>query len=569
MARRTNTIFSRLLSYFLLVMAIPLAILIIAYLSYAEGHITKIIETQAISAVESDVRNINTLFLEYKHKAFALASDKGIIDMLRNDKTTPAESKSVYNTIFSEMGSKASNAQAHIISASGKIQLSTHIFPSEYDVRINNNEWDRANILSRAMAENSKESQIETIISIQDHRTTESGKLIFATILRRVFDADGTIVGYVIIELYSDMLQGIIDTSALFNEELLVDSSTYYAISLIHPNIHASLDRFTLNKEDLLVIEQDIPDSDYSIIVTADMSPYKTNVSSSMLLLLIALSAGAMVSAALSLLFSESITKRFRTLAESMKSVEEGNLSFVLPADTGIAEFDQLTLSFNKMTEQLNELVELTREEEAKLAEAERKELEAQLNPHFLFNTLNTIKALARLNGQDEIYTISIKLGKLLRSSLNKNESECTLKESLELAEGYLMIQKIRFKDKISFEINADESVLDIKAPRLILQPLVENAIIHGLEPLTVAGKVVVTIARDGDQILISVKDNGIGFDSSYIENDMENLAKNHHVGLYNTYRRLQMRYSDNLYFKIESKPREGTLVEIRLPIGE
>ena len=567
MAKRTHTIFSRLLFYFILVMAIPLAIMIIAYFSYSDRHITKLIKVQTELAIENDAENISAIFDEYKHKAFSLASDAEIIEILKEDKLNADLSKSVYATIFSEMGS-TSNAQAHIISSSGKIQLSTHIFPSEYDIRIYNNEWNSSNILSKAIVENQKETKSSAIISIQDHRTTESGKLIFATVLRRIQDAEGNIVGYAIIDIYEDALKGLIDTSSIFTEELLVDDSNYYAISLIHTNAHGSLDKMQKEDEDLIAVDISIPDTNFSLLVYADPTPYRTSVSSLMVMFLIALFIGTAFSILLSLIFSHSITKRFRMLADSMKTISEGNLSIELK-NTGVEEFDQLISSFNKMANQLAELIELTREEEAKLAEAERKELESQLNPHFLFNTLNTIKALARLNGQDEIYTISIKLGKLLRSSLNKNQSECTIKESLELSEGYLTIQKIRFKDKINYEIDADESILEEMTPRLIIQPLVENAIIHGLEPMTEPGKVKISVKDREDEIDISIEDNGIGFDSSLLENDIENLAHSQHVGLYNVYRRLQLKYSKKLYFKIESAHNKGTKIQIKLPKGD
>ena len=229
---------------------------------------------------------------------------------------------------------------------------------------------------------------------------------------------------------------------------------------------------------------------------------------------------------------------------------------------TGLVEFDKLAKDFNKMTSQLKALIDVTREEEAKLAEAERKELEDQLNPHFLFNTLNTIKALARLHGEDEIYTISIRLGKILRSALNNHESECSIGESINLVESYLMIQKIRFKDKINYTIDVEEDLIEMKTPKLIIQPLVENAIIHGLEPKTTPGHIDIRIYSFDDTISIIVEDDGIGFE----QKALPEMSKEGHVGLYNVYRRLELRYGKALNFKIKSTPGVGTTISISIP---
>ena len=181
----------------------------------------------------------------------------------------------------------------------------------------------------------------------------------------------------------------------------------------------------------------------------------------------LALMLGVLVSVILSVLFSRSISKRVNTLTKNMKYIEEGNLNIYL-GETGITEFDELSTSFNTMVTKIIYLIQQRSEEEAKAAEAERKALESQLNPHFIFNTLNTIKALAKLHGESEIYTISLQLGKLLRSSLKNHSSTCLLSESLSLTESYLAIQNIRFSEKLTYSVNTDGVMTDrIITPKL------------------------------------------------------------------------------------------------------
>lgn len=562
MRRPTTTIFTRLLFYFLAVMLIPLLILIMAYLYYSDNNIYKIIENQSIKAVEKDTSNLYDTISRYRHKAFILAQDTEIITALENDALTPDSLKRIYSLLFSQSGGDNNEAQISIVSKSGKVQLSTHTFPECYDLRINTNEWDTSNVLARTIASESTTKKEKTIISISDHRTTEFGKYVMFSILQRVYSEDDKIIGYVIVDVFSDAITKNMNSSSIFKEEILVDNTSFIAISLLHPALYGSFSNFPeLQDKDIVTVERTIPDTNFSIIATTDANPYMTNISKSMFVLVIAIAIGVVISAILSLVFSHSFAKRAKMLTDTMSEIESGRLDVRSNQHTGLVEFDKLAGDFNKMTEQLKSLMDLTREEEAKLAEAERKELEGQLNPHFLFNTLNTIKALARLHGEEEIYTISIRLGKILRSALNNHESECTLGESINLVESYMMIQKIRFKDKISYTIDAEEDLLDMSTPKLIIQPLVENAIIHGLEPKTTAGKIDIKLCSEGDMIKIVVSDDGIGFDKKPIEQ----MAKEGHVGLYNVYRRLQLRYGDAMHFDVDSTPGEGTTISISI----
>lgn len=564
MRRPTTTIFTRLLVYFLAVMLIPLLILIMAYLYYSDNNIYKIIKNQSIKAIEKDTANLSDIIFRYRHKAYVLAEDFEIINALETDTLTAESLKTIYSLIFSQTGGDNNLAQISIVSKTGKVQLSTHTFPECYDLRINTNEWDNSNILAKTINSENKSGRNSTIISISDHRTTDLGKYVMFSILQKVYSPEKDVVGYVIIDIFSDEITRSMNSSSIFKEEILVDNTSYTAISLLHPALYGSFNTFPeLKDKDTVVIEKAISDTNFSIIATTDTNPYRTNMSQSMFALTVAIAIGVVIAAILSLVFSHSFAKRAKMLTDTMNEIEAGRLDVKSNQQTGLVEFDKLAKDFNKMTEQLKALIDLTREEEAKLAEAERKELEDQLNPHFLFNTLNTIKALARLHGEEEIYTISIRLGKILRSALNNHESECSLGESINLVESYLMIQKIRFKDKINYTIDMQEDLMEMKTPKLIIQPLVENAIIHGLEPKTTPGHIDIRIhSFNDDKIAIIVEDDGIGFEQKpLIEMSMEG-----HVGLYNVYRRLELRYGKALNFEIKSTPGIGTSIFISIP---
>ncbi|MFA7168215.1 MAG: sensor histidine kinase, partial [Sphaerochaetaceae bacterium] len=293
--------------------------------------------------------------------------------------------------------------------------------------------------------------------------------------------------------------------------------------------------------------------------------PYMINMRQLLFVTLLTLGMGIIVSFVFASLFSRSISKPVKDLATSMKAVEGGNLHAHV-ADSSITEIYQLDHSFNAMVGQITSLMDLTREEEAKLAEAERNALESQMNPHFLFNTLNTIKALAKIHHEDEIYTISIKLGKLLRSTVDNHESECSIKESMELVNSYLTIQRIRFGEKLHVEESVQERTLRAMTPKLIIQPMVENAIVHGLEPKAGDWHLGITIGERDGFLTIVVKDDGIGFNRNELPENLDELDGSGHVGLYNTYRRLKLRYGDHAEFKMESEPKRGTTITMRMP---
>ena len=249
-----------------------------------------------------------------------------------------------------------------------------------------------------------------------------------------------------------------------------------------------------------------------------------------------------------------------------MKRVEKGNLAITIE-DNSIIEMQELNESFNKMVIQIINLLQTTKESQKRIYEAEREALESQINPHFLFNTLNTIKSLAKINGEKEIYTISIKLGQLLRSSIYNKNTNCELEKSLELVKSYLTIQQIRFEDKLVVNYDIDESILDIKTPKLIIQPLVENAIIHGLEPKMGKWLIQIEIYKSNGYLIINVIDNGIGFKDKEYMNNLELLSQTKHVGVYNIYKRLELAYNKKASLVFVDNKYGGTKATIKIPL--
>ena len=561
----TGTLSGRLIIYFLIVMLVPF-ILVVSYtaLNYSRG-IEGAVRGQAETALEADAYFIEAEIQEYRHKAYMLSSSPVIVRVLEQDdpEVSRESIREVYEEIYGTMAGDTYKATASIVSITGDVRISTHDFPEVYDLRTHSNEWDSSSIIT--VASQRTKGERASIISIEDHRI-EGGRQVLLSILRRVFSSSGSVVGYVIIDVMTDAIIPEVNESNLFADVVLLDNESYSAISLVHPQRYGDFSEFPF-------IRDESDDSYFAHIegtelelAAASLNPLiRENMRSWMAILAISLASGIAISILLSLIFSRSISKRMRRIIDSMKSFQKGDFNIKLER-TGIREFDELSVTFNIMVHRIELLLERTRDEEAKSAEAERKALESQMNPHFLFNTLNSIKALAKMHGETEIYQTTLRLGKLLRSSIDNRKDSATIGESLDLVECYLMIQKLRFGERLSYGISVDDSLLDLETPKLILQPIVENAVTHGLEEKIGGWNIWITIRKTGGRLQMQVCDNGIGFQSIP---DMKDLEHSQHTGLYNVYRRLELKYGGSFSLSIASRPGEGSVITIVLPLEE
>lgn len=578
MANRSRTLFVRLLTYFLIVLLLPLLVFSGYYVFRGDKSQSRYLSEQSLGAIRRDALTVGNVLEEYRHKAYLLSTDELIVEVMRHDSPEFLNQviHEVYPLLFSVMKGDTYLASANLVSNTGRIRLSTHVFPKLFDLRYHTSTSELNNVI----AQNLNLSQTASLITTRGHRTSENGRQVVASILRRIYDSDGTNLGYLVIDLFGEALSTGINIERLFSDLYLIDQKEFHATSLIHTDMHGSFDKFPpllSLKGDYTPRAVQVGSTVIAVAPVANTNLYlagmlstvflSRNISRWYLIFTVMLIIGVALAMIFSFLFSRSIARPIASLARRMDQVNRSNLQ-TRPVKSKITEFAQLENSYNMMINQIRMLLEQTREEQRKLSEAERKALESQMNPHFLFNTLNTIKALARINNQEEIYTITVKLGKLLRSTIDSHESEATLADSIALIDSYLTIQKLRYGEKLATSIYLDPACAHIKTPKLIIQPLVENAIIHGLEPKVGNWFLAVRVEAVGRQIRITIEDNGVGFDRTALPQDLNELANSTHVGVYNVYRRLSLAYRNELEFSIDSTVGKGTIVRISLPGG-
>lgn len=235
--------------------------------------------------------------------------------------------------------------------------------------------------------------------------------------------------------------------------------------------------------------------------------------------------------------------------------------------DFSVQEFHDISFVFNEMADRIDHLITEVYEKELLATRAQVKFLQAQINPHFQFNILAMLSVKAKLAGNEELYQSLQAFSKLIQGKIFRDkEIKIPLKDEMELVTFYLFLQKGRYQDKLSYDIRyGSEEVKEYLIPRLLIEPLVENAVSHGLEPKSEAGKVTIEIFEQDGKLHIIVADDGVGFDP----NEERTGVKEGHTstGFANTNRLLQILYHDNYTMRLDGKKGEGTRVEVVLPI--
>ena len=281
----------------------------------------------------------------------------------------------------------------------------------------------------------------------------------------------------------------------------------------------------------------------------------------------------AVVLVIVALLFSRfmarSITLPIQKLRDSMKKVQEGDFSVSDVVVDSRNEIGSLTKSFDVMTHRIQELMEQNVHEQEQKRKSELKALQSQINPHFLYNTLDSIIWMAEGKKNEEVVLMTASLARLLRQSISNEDEVVPIANEVEYARGYLTIQKMRYKDKLEFQIDVDPSILHIPLIKLVLQPIIENAIYHGLKYKESKGLLIIKgFPKDGNAVL-QVIDDGVGMDEETLAHIYDRHKVNYHsngVGVYNVQKRLKLYYGEDYGITYESVVGKGTTATITIP---
>lgn len=270
---------------------------------------------------------------------------------------------------------------------------------------------------------------------------------------------------------------------------------------------------------------------------------------------------------------SRRISQPLTRLSQAMDAFDGQNFE-PLPTDLGTQELDALSQSFNHMAQQIIQLMSDVTEKERLKRVAEMNFLRAQINPHFLYNTLFSIRCTVEIGKYDQAVAMIEAFTDLLKTTLRTTGDTIPLEEEFENTRKYLVVQKLRYGEKIHYEMDLAPETADCRIPPLLLQPMVENAIFHGLEAKDDADMVVVSSALEGADLVLSITDDGAGMDADTLEKVNRSLQtcqrvqgkRRSSIGLANAHNRIRLNYGDGYGVSIQSVPDIGTTITLRLP---
>lgn len=266
------------------------------------------------------------------------------------------------------------------------------------------------------------------------------------------------------------------------------------------------------------------------------------------------------------------IENSIKKIVNGIQEVQKGNLEVKVQVDSG-DEVGQIAENFNTMTEKVQELIVEVTEVTKKQKEAEIKTLEAQINPHFLYNTLDSINWMAIDKKEYEISTMLRNLGVILRYSVNKSNQMVTIEELTDWLNKYVSLQQMRFNNSFEFRLKVETRAKSVKVYKLLLQPFVENSILHGFKGIESGGiiRIDIMLSEDGTGLNLIIEDNGSGMEQKYVQkyNNQEEAVKDdgRSIGLHNAFSRMKMYYGDRVSWNVSSILNVGTVITLKIPV--
>lgn len=281
----------------------------------------------------------------------------------------------------------------------------------------------------------------------------------------------------------------------------------------------------------------------------------------------------------LSVYISFDFTRPISRIVKGMTRIEKGQ-AVIEYDDERKDELGYLNKSFNNMAKEIDYLVKEIYQEQLTRTEAELKALQAQINPHFLFNTLESINWMAQLNNVPEISDTVSALASLMEASIGRDDKLITLKEEFDYIDNYILIMKKRYEDRIEFITNLQKEAEPVLIPKLLIQPLIENAVYHGIDRIRQKGSIYLEAYISDSSLIIEILDNGAGIEKDELNDINENLAKtndeyfrnlakkrNTSIGIENVNRRIKLFYGEKYGLRIESEPGKYTKVIVTVPV--
>ncbi len=340
-------------------------------------------------------------------------------------------------------------------------------------------------------------------------------------------------------------------------------------------DILSASDRTTVNEtyrepdtDDLRIYREKLEISDMTFIYhVAANTGYVAELNDLTRMTTISLVMAFFITAGIFLIWLNRMMRPVSGIGASMVHVERGDYSFPVDAP-GSDELSKLARQYNDMLVSLQRLTDENAQAEQKRRTYELQALRNQINPHFLYNTLNTIKWMAMMEGSDKVAECLTSLGGLLSPLLKANNPLCTLREEMDLSYRYMSLMNTRYMVEMPVDADIPEELMDVAVPRLCLQPILENAILHGFAPAKKWGCITISVFEEGGYVFLDVRDDGAGMSRDAIDALNLRLAsgeQSERIGIVNTNMRIRLHYGEDCGLHISENPYGGLCVRIRI----
>jgi len=326
-----------------------------------------------------------------------------------------------------------------------------------------------------------------------------------------------------------------------------------------------------------IIIEAPVEISGWTLVEAINVRTLTRPLDAILYILYLALSIIVLFFIRYNTLFFARILNPLKLMISKMESVGNGDFSVRTESSSSFVELNKMSETFNYMVEKISILTEAIKEEHRERTRTEIEALRYQLNPHFLCNTLNAIRMMAIITKNDSIRKMSAALMMITEDTLAREETVCSLEHELHILDSYVYVMQVRYGNTFELFKDVDNSLLNIGVPSMILQPLVENSILHGFHGLSGPGTIVVSASLQEDTLIISVRDNGRGMNGETLADvfngDKTSRNGGHtglsRIGLYNVRRRIILSYGSAYGLDVASDPGEGTVVTLKLPVQQ
>lgn len=391
--------------------------------------------------------------------------------------------------------------------------------------------------------------------------------------VRTVVDIKGFVIGKMYFELEEEYISNLLQRDEVLSgtEVTLIDTDGYIISSLRDEEI-GSL--YKENRLDTIKLDAYLDNFGWQIIRETPKSYITEDQFEILQVTLFATVVSVLVAMLIITLIVRQLIKPIKDLTLAMGEVIEGDYSVRVHLKQK-DEIGDLADQFNIMAMKVNENIEKELAYNKAINDADYRALQAQINPHFMYNALNTVKWIASLQGSDSIIEIVNHLWKLLKLTSSLDGQIISLEDELKVIDSYVRIQQARYNGKFQVLYNIDGEHLEYKIPKYILQPIVENAIFHGIEPKDGQGEVHIISSIIGKDIVIKVKDDGVGADTNKMnkllheDTDLSHSSGLNNIGIKNVNDRLILLYGRGYELTFHTTKGKGTNVEIRIPINE